>query len=62
MGKILTILFPIVKIVVGSLTPEVKEAFEKFVKEQYERAKGTSNPFDDLAVEVLASIFGVELT
>ena len=51
------ILGAIIKVV----SPEIREAGERAIKEWYEKAKQTDNPWDDYLVELIASLLGFKL-
>lgn len=58
MNKMLTALL---RKILESISPDVKKFIDKSVKEWYVKAKETPNPYDDIAVEVVAWILGVDL-
>lgn len=56
-----TIIGSILKPVIGLVTPEIKTLIEQVIKDLYIKAKATSSPYDDLAIEVLAEILSIDL-
>ena len=47
--------------IIKLVSPEIREAGEKIMKEWYEKAKQTDNPWDDYLVELIASLLGFKL-
>ena len=52
--KILSLILPVV-------TPELRRMLEKFLKDFYEKAKETPNPWDDFLAKFLLRILGIEV-
>ncbi len=46
---------------VAQISEPLKVATRETVKTLYEKAKSTSNPYDDIVVDLLANLLGVEL-
>ncbi len=49
----------IIQIILSAISPELRDLILKFAKELEAKAKKTPNPFDDVAVEVLKVILGI---
>lgn len=47
--------------ILDSISPNVREFIETSVKELAVKAKATPNPYDDVAVDILAWVLCVEL-
>ena len=47
--------------ILDSISPNIREFIETSVKELAVKAKATPNPYDDVAVEILAWVLCVEL-
>jgi len=43
------------------VTPELRKMVESFLKDLYQKAKATQNPWDDFLVELLAAVLGIKL-
>ena len=43
------------------VTPELRKMVESFLKDLYQKAKATQNPWDDFLVELLAVVLGIKL-
>lgn len=56
-----TVIASIIALIIGTLSPEIRKAIQDFIKDLYVKVKETANPFDDLAVKVLAGLFAVNL-
>jgi hypothetical protein len=61
MDKIISAFVSVVSIIFGNLSPVIREDMSAFVRGLWTKAKATSNPFDDIAVKVLAATLGVPL-
>ena len=61
MDKIISFLVEIVGTLFKNLSPEITALIQGFVRNLYTQAKATENPFDDLAVKILAAVFNVSL-
>ena len=59
--KLLDILGPIVRAIVGVVTPELRTAMQEWIKEFSEKARKTPNPFDDIFAEFLADVLGLDI-
>lgn len=46
----------IVALIIKSISPEIKEFLDDFILKLHEKAKQTDNPWDDLAVQLLADL------
>lgn len=47
--------------ILRAVSPVLREALQKSIKELYEKAKQTDNPYDDFFVELLARLLGIDL-
>lgn len=54
---IVSVLKPVIKV----LTPMIREAMEKWLKEWYPKAVATPNPWDDFLVGILCDILGIKV-
>lgn len=54
-------LFSLLRKILDSISPTIREFIETSVKELAIKAEATENPYDDVAVEILAWILCVEL-
>jgi len=56
---------PLIKFVLGKLldtfTDDVRDALHKAIRDVYEKAKETDNPLDDMGVEFIGEMFGLDL-
>ena len=52
--KVLGLILPV-------MTPSIRTALEKFLKELYAKAKESPNPWDDFVVKFLMRILGIEV-
>ena len=57
----LTIASRVLSRILDVLTPEIRHAIDDAVQRLYRKALKTDNPTDDMFVEVLAQLLGVEL-
>jgi hypothetical protein len=53
------LLSTILMIVVGAVTPELREALSKSVVEWEAKAAQTKNPFDDILVKIIKAMLGM---
>ena len=58
---ITSIVSQLLKTILSVLSPEIKVLLESSIKSIYDRAKQTSNPYDDFALEFIAKILGITL-
>lgn len=58
---LIALLLPILTKLLPRISEEAKKFLDAGIKELYEKAKATDNPFDDLAINLIAGILGVEL-
>lgn len=61
MDKILKLFFGLLPTILGAMSPEIRAFITTTIRDLAQRAKQTKNPFDDLGVQVLAGILGVDL-
>lgn len=47
--------------ILRAVSPILREALQKAMKELYEKAKQTDNPYDDMCISLLARLLGIEL-
>jgi len=47
--------------ILSSISPDIREFIETSVKEMAIKAKATPNPYDDIAVDILAWVLQVDL-
>ena len=45
----------------AAVSPQIRDAFREFLKGLYVKAKQTENPWDDLFVEVIATVMKIDL-
>lgn len=57
-GVLIRILLEILETMGTTVTPEIRELIRVALKDLYQRAEQTSNPFDNVAVMILAAIAG----
>ena len=58
---LLKILLPILMKLIPRISDELKGVLVDSIMALYVRAKATDNPYDDLAIELLAGILDIEL-
>ncbi len=59
MNVILKLLAPIIKIVFSQISPQIRSAIEKFIKDLKSKAAKTPNVWDDMAVDLIASLLSI---
>jgi len=62
-GELMTwlkILVPILYQVLRQISPEIRKVMGGLIEELRGKAKATSNPWDDVLVEILAGIFLID--
>lgn len=57
---IITIGLTILKSIIGIASPELRQLLINFVNSLRDKAKSTASPIDDIIVEVVADILGVD--
>jgi len=50
-----------VKMILGRVSPMIKDLLENLLREWYAKAEATPNPWDNVACEFLAEFVGVDL-
>jgi len=55
------VLLKLLPMIVGQLSPAIKELVENLIRQWYAKALKTDNPWDDLAAEFFATLMGIEL-
>ena len=50
-----------VKMILGRISPMIKDALEELLRNWYAKALETDNPWDNVACEFLAEFVGVDL-
>lgn len=50
-----------VKAMLSAASPFVRAALEAFLKDLYQKAKESPNPMDDMLVEFIASLLGIDV-
>lgn len=58
---IITMLMQIFSTIMPIITPSLKKALEEFLLELYEKAKETTNPWDDFLLKFLLRILGIPI-
>lgn len=58
---ILTILIQIFSTIMPIITPQLKKALEDFLIELYNKAKETTNPWDDFLLKFLLRMLGIAI-
>ena len=61
MRKFWTITGTVLGLVVKTMTPQIEKALEKLIADLYVKAKATNNPYDDMAIEMIADLMDIEL-
>lgn len=62
MGKMgLALLAKMLPMILGRMTPILREELEKLMRSLYVKALQTENPWDDMALEFIGSVLGVSL-
>lgn len=51
----------ILSAILRAVSPILREALQKAIKELYEKAKQTDNPYDDMFIALLARLLGIEV-
>lgn len=59
--NILKVLLTILANILPIISPELRKMIEEVIVNLYQHAKQTNNPFDDIAIELLAGLLGIDL-